>query len=118
MDQNIIFFGIWILLIVVHVIFSRTRYFNAPENVLVEYDDYVIVRTNKITWLFGGNRIKLAKQDIKKIQLDKTCLSFFNETRSVKDVWVAKSFAKETFERAKQLFPDAKAVWVDEQSSI
>lgn len=112
-NQNIVLFVVWIVLLIAHFIFSRTRYFNDPEKVIVDYDEFVIIRTNKITWLFGGNRLKLAKNSIEKIQLAGNCISFFSQGGNAKDLWVSKPFVEATFERAMLLFPNAVAIEID-----
>jgi len=111
MAENYILFAIWLVFLVLYLVLSRSPLLNKPENVLVDYDDYVIARTNKLTMLFGGNRIKLVKNTIVKIQRsENSYIRFIKVDKSVISLWVPKHFIEEMFERAKVLFPDALVV--------
>lgn len=111
MDENYILFVIWLVFLVVYLFLSRSNLLNKPENVLVDYGEHVIARTNKLTMLFGANRIKLVKSQIVKVQRTETSyISFIKVDKSVTSLWVPKRFIDNTFERAKMLFPEAKIV--------
>jgi len=110
MIENYILFSIWIVFLAIYLFFSRSGALNKPENVLIDYGDYVIARTNKLTMLFGGNQIKLVKDNVVKIQrAESSYIRFIKRDNSVISFWVPERYIVETFERAQVLLPDAQA---------
>lgn len=111
--SNNYFLGIWIGLLLLHYLFTRTRRFNNPVNTLEDCGDFVRIQASGYQVSWWHDVISIEKKQVVKIQRSKSTVSLFTRGNNAFDIWVVGKFNKELFERAKHLFPLAQVVEIN-----
>ncbi len=107
-------FVIWIALIMIHLIVTRSRYFNAPKKILHREGDTLVMRAKFISQLFTKWEKRFNCADIVKIQRSKNMVTLFTKGDNAYDIWLVERWARPLFSYAKYLLPDAKVVIIDD----
>lgn len=113
-SYQVILFVIWIALIAIHLVVTRSRYFNAPKKVLHREGDTLVMRAKFISMLFTKWEKRLNCSDVIKIQRSKNMVTLFTQSGNAYDIWLVERWAEPLFSYAKYLLPDAKAIVIDE----
>ncbi len=111
--SNYYFLGIWIGLLLLHYLFTRTRRFNNPLNTLEDCGDSVRIQASGYQFSIFHDPTCIEKKQVAKIQRSKSTVSLFTHGNNAVDIWVVGKFNDELFERAKHLFPHAQVVEIN-----
>lgn len=102
-----VFIGCWVVVAVFFVL-NRSSRVNAPDRVLLDQGESVVVRNVPISRIFGFAGKPIVKGDISKIQLTEMNLSLFTHSGNAFDIWVPVKVLGGLAKRAQELFPDAE----------
>jgi hypothetical protein len=106
-----VFIGCWAV-VFAFVILNRSARVNAPNRVLIDEGDTVVLRHVPISRVFGFAGKRIEKSTISKIQVTAHNLSLFTTNGQAFDVWVPRKVLEGVGQRAIQLFPGAEVVEV------